>query len=177
MDRTATGALLWARASLVAFVAFFAGVVGHVSADGLLPSPLVLAGLLALGVPFCASQLTRPASMRRIVLLLMAGQTAVHVALSASRPATAVTATRRRPSPAPATSCCPTEDGQRVGSLLDGYQATLAQGGGQAEPRAAGRLRCSPSSSAHAPMMAAHLAAAALVGRLARPSASAACGR
>ncbi len=70
------------RASLVASVAFFAGVLGHVSADGLLPSPLVLAGLLALGVPFCASQLTRPASMRRIVLMLMAGQTAVHVALS-----------------------------------------------------------------------------------------------
>ena len=66
MDRTATGALLWARAALVACVAFFAGVIGHVSADGLLPSPLVLAGLLALGVPLCAAQLTKPASTPRV---------------------------------------------------------------------------------------------------------------
>jgi hypothetical protein len=162
MDRTATGALLWGRASLLAFVAFFAGVVGHVSADGLLPSPLLLILLLALGIPFCASQLTRPASMRRIVLMLMAGQTAVHVALS-------VTAGHRgetRPATTVARSgdlVLPTEGGQRVGSLLDGYQATVGHAGDQVQPAL-------PVGSmfaelvAHGPMMVAHLAAAAVVG-------------
>ena len=144
MDRTATGALLWGRASLLASVAFFAGVVGHVSADGLLPSPLLLFGLLALGIPFCASQLTRPASMRRIVLMLMAGQTAVHVALSVTaghRGETHPTATVARSGDL----ALPTEGGQRVGSLLDGYEATVAR----RQPGAARPARsapCSPSS-------------------------------
>jgi hypothetical protein len=162
MERTASGALLWARASLLASVAFFGGVVGHVSADGLLPSPLVLIGLLALGIPFCASQLTRQASMRRIVLLLMAGQTAVHVALS-------VTAGHRgetRPVATVARSgdlVLPTEGGQRVGSLLDGYQATVGHTGEQVQPALpVGSLVA--ELAAHGPMMVAHLAAAALVG-------------
>ena len=162
MDRTARGALLWARASFVAVVAFLTGVIGHVSAGGLLPSPLVLAGLLVLAVSFCASQLTEPASMRRIVLVLMAGQTAIHVALS-------VTAGHRgdgHPAAAVARSgelALPTQDGQRVGSLLDGYQATLAHGSGQVEPALPVGTALA-EMSAHAPMMAAHLTAAALVG-------------
>lgn len=161
MDRTATGALLWARAALVAGVAFFAGVVGHVSADGLLPSPFVLAGLFALAVPFCATQLTRQASMARIVTLLVAGQTAVHVALtvSAGHRGDAPSATVAHPSGV----SLPSENGQRVGSLLDGYEASVGQTGGHVEPAL-------PVGSmfgelfAHGPMMAAHLAAAALVG-------------
>jgi hypothetical protein len=162
MDRTATGALLWGRASLLASVAFFAGIVGHVSADGVLPSPLLLIGLLAIGVPFCASQLTRPASMRRIVLMLMAGQTAVHIALS-------VTAGHRgeaRPATTHARSgevVLPTEGGQRVGSLLDGYQATVGHTGDQVAPALPiGSLFA--ELAAHGPMMVAHLAAAGLVG-------------
>ena len=161
MDRTASGALLWARALLVASVAFFAGVFGHVSADGLLPSPLVLAGLLALGVPFCATQLTRQVSMPRIVVLLVAGQTAVHVALSlaAGHRGDAPSATVSRMSGV----ALPTEDRQRVGSLLDGYQASVGQGSGHVEPSLpVGSLV--GEVAAHAPMMAAHLAAAAVVG-------------
>lgn len=60
MEPTAKGALLWSRAALVAFVALVTGALGHVSADGLLPSPLVLAGVFALSVPCCAAQLVRP---------------------------------------------------------------------------------------------------------------------
>ena len=38
--------LLWSRALVVGSVALFLGVAGHVTADGLLPAPPVLALLL-----------------------------------------------------------------------------------------------------------------------------------
>ena len=39
--------VLWARALIVGSLAFFLGVVGHVTADGLLPGPAFLTALLA----------------------------------------------------------------------------------------------------------------------------------
>jgi hypothetical protein len=162
VEPTAKGALLWSRATLVAFVALATGAVGHVSAGGLLPSPLVLLGLVGFAVPWCAALLTRPATTRRLVLVLMAGQTVVHVLLSATA--------GHRGDPDPATSTghrsaeavLPLEGGRRVGSLLDGYEAT-GHGGGAVEPALpVGSLLGEISS--HAPMMVAHLVAAALVG-------------
>jgi hypothetical protein len=160
VEPTAKGVLLWSRAALVAFVALVTGAVGHVSADGLLPSPLVLAGVFTLSVPFCAAQLVRPAGMPRLVLLLSAGQTAVHVVLTltAGHRGDAVTVTGRRSVEA----VLPVQDGRRVGSLLDGYESAT-HGGPAVEPALpVGSLL--GELAAHAPMMAAHLAAAALVG-------------
>ncbi|MFC6286838.1 hypothetical protein ACFP3Q_11555 [Nocardioides sp. GCM10027113] len=165
MEPTARGALLWSRAVLVALVALVTGAVGHVSAEGLLPSFPALLGLLAAGAILAAPALTRPATTRRLVLLLMGGQALVHLALSA--------AAGHRGDPAGgnagsaggaghAHAVLPVEDGRRVGSLLDSYRAaghapadvepTLPVGGLLAEV------------AAHAPMTAAHLAAAAAVG-------------
>jgi hypothetical protein len=99
--------------------------------------------------------------MPRIVALLVVGQTAVHVALT-------LTAGHRGDAPAATAThasgvALPTESGQRVGSLLDGYEASVGQASGHVEPSL-------PVGSmfgelfAHGPMMAAHLAAAAAVG-------------
>ena len=106
---------------------------------GCCPSPLVLAGLLALAVPFCASA-ADPAGvpLRRIVLLLVAGQTAVHVALS-------VTAGHRgdghsaRGAPAPATSCCRPRTGSGSARCSTATRRRWP-GGGHDRARAAGRL-------------------------------------
>jgi hypothetical protein len=160
VEPTAKGALLWSRAALVAFVALVAGAVGHVSADGLLPSPWVLAGVFAMSLPFCAAQLVRPAGMPRLVLLLVGGQTAVHVllTLTAGHRGDAVTVTGHRD----VQPVLPVQDGRRVGSLLDGYQSAT-HGGPAVEPALpVGSVLGEVAS--HAPMMAAHLAAAALLG-------------
>jgi hypothetical protein len=152
--------LLWSRAALVAFVALVAGAVGHVSADGLLPSPPVLLGFFALAVPVCAAQLVRPAGVPRLVLLLVAGQTAVHVllTLTAGHRGDAVTVTR----PRSAEPVLPVQEGRRVGSLIDGYES--ASHGSPAVEPALPVGSVLGEVAAHAPMMAAHLAAAALVG-------------
>ena len=76
--------VLWARALLLAVVGVFLGVAGHVTADGLLPGPLVLGVLLVVSVVACASLLARPASTLRIVVLLVGGQAAVHLVLTVS---------------------------------------------------------------------------------------------
>src|ERR1700754_1831549 len=74
--------VLWARAALLAFLACCLGVVGHVTADGLLPGPVWLGVLLLVAVVLCVPLLSRPASSLRIVLLLVGGQTLVHLFLS-----------------------------------------------------------------------------------------------
>lgn len=125
MEQTARGALLWWRAALVALVALVTGAAGHVSAEGLLPSVPALLGLLGAGTILSAAALTRPATTRRLVLLLTGGQALVHLALSVTA-GHAHAAAHAEPALAPG--------------------AVLAE------------------VAAHAPMAAAHLAAAAAVG-------------
>jgi hypothetical protein len=154
--------VLWARAIGVGSIAFFLGVVGHVSADGLLPGPLLLGALLALCVLLSVPMLGRPASPLRLVAMLVGGQTVIHLALTltaghagdAPRAGAAVARPR-------GLDRLPVVDGHRVGSLQDAYQG------------AAGHAPLAPTLpvghliddlSAHAPMMVAHLVAAALVG-------------
>lgn len=153
--------VLWARALLLAVVGVFLGVAGHVTADGLLPGPLVLGVLLVVSVVACASLLARPASTLKIVVLLVGGQAAVHLVLTVSggHVGDPTTATHRAPTGLGA--ALPTVDGRRVGSLQESYETSL--GTGSLQPSVpVGHLVSDLSD--HAPMMAAHLLAAALVG-------------
>jgi hypothetical protein len=154
--------VLWARASGVGALAFFFGVAGHVTADGLLPGPGLLAGLLAFSVLSSAPLLNRPAGPLRLVSMLVGGQAAIHLVLTvtaghAGDPASAASG----PGRAAALGALPVSDGHRVGSLQDAYQGVAGQ---PAMTPALPVGHLVNDLSAHAPMMAAHLAAAALVG-------------
>jgi hypothetical protein len=143
-------------------VALTAGSVAHLSADGLMPGPWSLVALLVLGTMASAPLLAEQLSTRRVVVLVMAGQTAVHIALTAM----AGHAGERMPAapapvaPAPVTPQPPS--GARVGSLYDQLMP----------PPTATQLRAPDwalhlahdLSPAHVPMALAHLAAAAVVG-------------
>lgn len=78
----ATPVLLWSRAALLATVVVTVSAVGHVSADGLLPGPAALVALLVAATAVSARFLTHQASPLRLVTLLVAGQGAIHGALS-----------------------------------------------------------------------------------------------
>lgn len=78
----ATPVLLWSRAALLSAVVVAASVIGHVSADGLLPGPLALLALLGATTVVSARFLTRQASAPRLVALLVGGQVVVHGLLS-----------------------------------------------------------------------------------------------
>ncbi|KQP66862.1 hypothetical protein [Nocardioides sp. Leaf285] len=156
--------VLWLRAGLLATVTLFLGAAGHVTADGLLPGPVVMTLLTAVTLVLSAALLARPASTLRLVTLLVGGQAAVHVVLSATAGHVGdapTTATPAGGAAQAASASLPQVDGRRVGSLLDAYTGP------------AGDLASGPSLTlghlvedlaAHAPMMAAHLLAAALVG-------------
>lgn len=157
--------LLWSRASCVGLIAFGLGTVGHVTADGLLPGLLPLAILLGLSVLLAAPLLARPASAPRLIALLVGGQTLIHLVLTVaaghrgdpagpSGAAAAVTVSGPRE--------LPVVDGRRVGSLQDVYDGMSATSGHLAPSLPIGQLTA--ELSAHAPMMAVHLAAAVGVG-------------
>jgi hypothetical protein len=161
MDGRIDVSVLWLRAGLVGVLAFVLGVVGHVSADGLLPGPAFLVALLIGSVLISAPLLNRRASPLRLVAMLVGGQTSIHLALT-------VTAGHagdpRTPHPAatPTLGILPSVDGHRVGSLQDVYQGMAGQPTTVAPALPIGHL--ANDLSAHAPMMAAHLVAAAAVG-------------
>jgi hypothetical protein len=81
---SASAPLRWLRALLLATVALLAGGLAHLSAGGALPGALGLATLLVLGTAVSAPLLGTRASTRRVVLLLVLGQTAVHAVLTAA---------------------------------------------------------------------------------------------
>ncbi|GAB6987630.1 hypothetical protein JCM10369A_41560 [Nocardioides pyridinolyticus] len=134
-------AVLWARAALLGSVACLLGVAGHVTADGELPGPAWLALLLVVSVSLCAPLLARPASMLRVVVLLVAGQALVHVFLIATAGHSSA--------------------GHRVGSLQEHVDAGMA--GGPHGP-ALDAARVAGDVSAHVPVLAVHLLVAVLVG-------------
>lgn len=74
--------LLWLRAWLLGSVALLSGTVAHTSAAGLLPSWPALGGLLLACTVAGATFLRRRASGVRLVALVLAGQTAVHLVLT-----------------------------------------------------------------------------------------------
>lgn len=79
---TADGALRWSRACVLAVVALLTGAVAHASAGETLPAPGTLLLLLALVTCAVGPLLRHEASTRRVVLLLVAGESFIHVALA-----------------------------------------------------------------------------------------------
>lgn len=164
MDRPAGALLRWGRALLLGCVAFAAGVLGHLSADGLMPGPTSLSLILLGCVAGSAIFLGRPASRLRVVTLLVLGQTFVHGVLTASAghrgdpPLIPVAAMVPRPTPT-------LTGGERVGSLMDQFAATQP-GSTQvalAVPYPVQHL-IADLTGAHAVMAVAHLLAACVVG-------------
>ena len=158
MDRTASGTLLWSRAVLVGLIAAFLGTAGHVTADGLLPGPGWLVVLGASLVVFSARALRHPATALRLMVLVGAGQALVHLVLSAAAGHRGVGGDTATVLSGPGLDA-PVVDGRRVGSLLDAYAASQ----GQTRLTSAGAFDPLGEAVVHAPMMAAHLAIAALV--------------
>lgn len=155
--------LLWPRAVCVGALVFGLGVAGHVSADGLLPGRVLLATLLALSVLLSAPMLSRPVGRIRLVALLVGGQAMIHLVLTVTaghRGDPGAIATGALPHPG--LRSLPTVDGHRVGSLQDAYQGMSGQPASLSPALPIGHLV--GDLSAHAPMMAAHAAAAVLVG-------------
>jgi hypothetical protein len=159
---------LWGRAAVVGLLSTALGILGHVSADGLLPGPAVLVGLAGASVLLGVPVLAREASRLRLVGLTVGGQTFTHVVLAVSAghrgdaPA-GPTSSGGGAAPAPAAPSLPTVDGRRVGSLQDAFQPS---GGGSSSHSGGLALPAHLVSdlSDHAPMMVAHLVVAALVG-------------
>ncbi len=165
MDRTAGGALRWTRALLLAVVAMGSGVIAHLSADGRLPGPWVLALLFLLCVAGAAALLGRPASTLRVVVMTVAGQTFVHGFLTALSGHRGDPPLRRVVAP-PAAAPVPVHTGQhRTGSYFDLVYAPTHQGTGAplVLPAPVQHLMAD-LTGAHAVMALAHLAAAVLVG-------------
>ena len=162
METRVASPVLWVRALFAGSFAFFLGTAGHVMADGLLPGHGVPRGAVrrspsSLSVPMLA----RPASRLRLLALLVGGQTFIHLCLT-------LTAGHLGDPKAPAAAAphdagftqLPVVDGHRVGSFQDAFVGTNAQ------PATTPTLpihHLVADLSAHAPMMVAHLAAAALV--------------
>jgi hypothetical protein len=149
---------------LLALVAMCAGVVAHVSAEGLLPGPAALAGIFLVVVVAAAMFLGRPASGLRVVLLLVGGQTFVHASLTGLRGHRGEPPLSDTPAPAvlPAT---PSGGGRRVGSLLDQYHASAPTipHTGDGIPGPVQHL-VADMTGQHAVMALAHLVAAVAVG-------------
>lgn len=164
MEARVDATVLWSRALLVGGLAFGLGVVGHVSADGLLPGPALLIALLAGSVLISAPLLNRQATPLRLVTMLVGGQTSIHLALTltAGHAGDAAVHPAIHPAIRPVIATLPSVDGHRVGSLQDAYRGMSGQPSSTAPTLPVGHLIA--DLSAHAPMMAAHLVAAALVG-------------
>jgi hypothetical protein len=159
MDRRAGTALRWSRALVLSAVAFVGGTVGHLSAGGLLPGHRGLLVVFVLLTALSARHLGRPASTLRVVVLTAAGQTLVHLAL------TAMAGHRGDPvhvaAPPAAPLPAPTGPWDRTELLY--RSAPHPSGTGLTVPEPVQHL-VADLSGPHAAMAVAHLGAAALVG-------------
>jgi hypothetical protein len=135
-------AVLWARAALLGSAACLLGVAGHVLADGEVPGPVWLVLLLAVSISLSAPLLARPASVLRVVVMLVAGQALVHAFLLA-------------------TAASGAASGHRAGSLQEHVDAGMA--GGPDGP-ALDAARVAGDVPAHLPVLAVHLLVAVLLG-------------
>jgi hypothetical protein len=158
-------AVLWGRALVLTGFTFLVGALGHVTTGGLLPGVPALAVLLGVGATLAAVCLSRPASARLLVGLVVAGQALVHGALSltaghgSGHGSAAGAAVATSPAVASAPGSLPTSPGGRVGSLQDHYEASVAA------PAATGLTVPDPAALLeHLPMFLAHAAAGVVVG-------------
>ena len=130
------------------------GTVAHVSAGGLLPRAWLLVALGVLATAGCAALLGRPASHRRIVLLVVSGQSLCHLVLTAVAGHTGTAnhpashATLQPPSPVPGLGSAP-----RTGSLHDltvGHAATSGARHRRPGPALGGAHHAGPDRAQHA---------------------------
>lgn len=159
-------ALRWTRAVFLAAVAMCTGAMAHASADGILPGKAELAALLVVCTVGAAALLGRPASTRRVLLLLLGCQTFIHAGL------TVLGGHRGDPLPAHAAASLvsqplriPIGTGRRTGSLFD--QLAVAQpAGGNLDLTVPYWLQhvSADMTGQHALMAVGHLAAGAVVG-------------
>lgn len=130
----ATPVLVWSRAALLGTVVVAVSSVSHVSADGLLPGPVAMLALTLAATVVSARFLTRQASPVRLVAMLMAGQVAIHGALTAlAGHGSAPIASHAAGDPAAAGRFA--FDGlqaERTGSYFDQVEAMQAAAGGAA---------------------------------------------
>lgn len=158
---------MWARATVLGAVMLGTGTVSHASAGGRLPHPVALLVLTGALVVVAGRFLLGPASARRIVALVVAGQGLAHTALSlmAGHRGDGSTASPRHPS-VPTASLPLDADGRRVGSLLDAYSATPAMPGhhGPGVPTAPLTHLLHHLADQGPLMLVAHLAAAVVLG-------------
>ena len=161
MESRATIPVPWVRALFAGSFAFFLGTAGHVMADGLLPGTAFLVVLFAFLVLIGLPVLARPASRVRMLGLLVGGQTFIHLCLTLTAGHRGDPRTPTATLPADTgTAQLPVVDGHRVGSFQDAFVGTASQ------PATTPTLpihHLIADLSAHAPMMVAHLVAAALV--------------
>jgi hypothetical protein len=75
--------LVWTRAALLGAIALLSGTAAHVSAGGLLPSSIAMVGLLVIATLAATRCVLHRASALRLVALVLAGQTLIHLMLSA----------------------------------------------------------------------------------------------
>jgi len=160
MGTRSDASVLWVRALFAGSFAFFLGVAGHVMADGLLPGAPFVVVLYLFIVVISAPVLARPASRLRMLGLLVGGQTFIHLCLTLTAGHVGdPKAAAPKPHDAGLTRL-PVVDGHRVGSFQDAFSGTDAM------PATTPTLpihHLVADLSAHAPMMAVHLATAAIV--------------
>lgn len=121
--------VVWGRAGVLGAVAMVTGTVSHVLGQGHLPGATAMAAVLVGCVVAAALFLRVRATALRLVLLVVAGQTVVHSALSSLA--------GHRGDPAPgATSVAPVlpEGGARPSRFFDHYEA-VAQASAGSGPR------------------------------------------
>lgn len=152
---TAATRLRWTRAATVATAATLLAVGAHVHADGHAPSLSVLF-FLVLGLTGAfAILLARPASTSRVVLLTVGGQLVAHYVLTAASGHAANVSAIAGMKPANMQGMAGQRTGQHAGLMFE-------HGASSAVPTSESLL--SQLMSLDTRMMAAHLAAAVVVG-------------
>lgn len=165
MRGEAGAGLRWTRAAFLAAVAMLSGTVAHISAGGYLPGWTAMAWLFVAWLAAAAASLGRPASTLRVTMLVMAGQTFFHGAL------TALAGHAGDPPLARSTSgvairavAMPVGGGGRTGSVVD--QLSAHHGGVSTDLSVPAPVQhlLADLTGPHALMAAGHLLAAAVVG-------------
>lgn len=167
-------ALRWGRATVLAAVAATTGVFAHLSAGGLLPGAVGMVVIFAVSLIWAAALLGRPASTRRIVLMVIASQTFTHGALTAvaghrgdhRTVDVAGSAARLAPLPVPPRSPVTVMDGAQRAPWGEQMQAANPASGRpiQLSVPAPVQHLIADFTGPHAAMAAAHLVGAALLG-------------
>ena len=142
-----------ARGGLLAAATLGVAVWAHSSADGNLPGSAGLVAIWALTTAVAAGLLARPASVRRVVLLLCSGQGVLHLLLSV------VAGHGARPAPTSGPHYYATHS-----MLADSAPAAATHGMAAELTSGLGGLLGHLTSGAGLRMIATHLVAAAVVG-------------